>query len=129
MLQGIMLRVLLARLSQAAWQGASAAHAWAPAEVQPTPVWSPRLTWLAQHAVGCGNGPLRYLTPVPCCAALPLVGGMQDCSVDIQPFVDPACADVTNTTVYPYDDLRVRAYYSSPTTIRSVLPSEAPNSK
>ncbi|KAL4447462.1 hypothetical protein ABPG75_004681 [Micractinium tetrahymenae] len=53
-----------------------------------------------------------------------------DCSIDIKPITDPACSDPASSDPassagYPYSSIRLRAYYTDATTIRSLLPSDA----
>ncbi|PSC75080.1 CRAL TRIO domain-containing [Micractinium conductrix] len=52
-----------------------------------------------------------------------------DCSVEILPIADPACADPTSPEWPSYGDIKMSAYYATTDTIRSVLPSTAPPSK
>lgn len=58
-----------------------------------------------------------------------------DCSITIKPMADTSCADpgavngqtklvpLSGTYGYTYNDLTIRAYYTSATTIRTLLPS------
>ncbi|PSC75114.1 multiple epidermal growth factor-like domains 6 [Micractinium conductrix] len=53
----------------------------------------------------------------------------EDCSIDIKPIADPACADTADATGHPYSNIVMRAYYATPTSIRSLLPSASATSK
>ena len=49
---------------------------------------------------------------------------MQDCSVEIAPITDPACAE-PGASGYNYEDLKIQGFYASTTAIRTMLPATA----
>lgn len=59
-------------------------------------------------------------------ALLSVASALQDCSIDVLPIADPACADPTSSTGYGYGTIQMRAYYKDLTTIRSLLQQEDP---
>jgi len=63
-----------------------------------------------------------YACPQPCLSGLSCLPALlQDCSIQVSPITDPACADPTSEIGYPYGSIQMTAYYATTSTIRSLM--------